>query len=119
MKKRIFSIILAVLLSPAVAVAAPFLYGAPTTSPWTSCNITIDGTVHTVIPYDRGDGTTQAVLDLGALNLASGNHNAIFQYLNTLWGVQSNAVPFDFPSVAQGDMEDPSGIGLAAKDPRQ
>jgi len=119
MKKRIFSIVLAVILAPAIAAAGPFLYGAPTTSPWTSCNITIDGAVHTVTPYDRGDGTTQAVLDLGSLNLASGNHSASIQYFNTLWGVQSKIVPFEFPSVAQGDMEDPSGIGLSAKDPRK
>ena len=119
MKKRIFIIILAVLLAPAIAPASPFLYGAPTTSPWTSCNITIDGAVHTVTPYDRGDGTTQAVLDLEPLNLASGNHNATVQYFNTLWGVQSNAVPFDFPSIASGDLEDPSGIRLSATDPRQ
>ena len=119
MKKLFFIIVLAALLAPAVAAAGPFLYGAPTTSPWTSCSITIDGTVHTVTPFDKGDGTTQAVLDLGPLNLASGNHNATFQYFNTLWGVQSNAVPFDFPSISSGDMENPSGIGLSATDPRQ
>jgi len=118
MKNLFFAVLLAALLAPAIARAAPFLSGAPTTSPWTSCQITIDGAVHTVVPFDKGDGTAQAVLDLGPLNLASGNHSATIKYFNTLWGVQSNAVPFEFPSVASGDLEDPSGIGLSATDPR-
>jgi hypothetical protein len=96
-------------------IAMPFLYTTPTTDAITSYMVILDDIDYPLLPFENSDGTVMGVIDLGTLNLSNGVHNGTVQAFNTLWGIQTDAVPFEFTKPAS--LTNPS-IGLSSTGPR-
>jgi hypothetical protein len=117
MKKVVLFLTLLIFFSLSSFVSAmPFLYTTSTDDPVTSYMLILDGIDHPLLPYENSDGTVMGVIDLGSLNLSNGVHNGTIQAFNTLWGIKTDAVPFEFTKPAS--LTNPS-IGLSSIDPRQ
>ena len=115
MKKKLFLTILFFLAATSLVIAGPFLTTDPTDEPVTSYTLILDGVETIEMPFTSQSGTVQMVKDLGSLNLSNGNHTGTVQAWNTLWGIKTDAVPFEFTKPAQ--LTNPS-IGLISIDPR-
>ena len=113
MKKIAVILAVSILFYSAAVFAKPFITTQATDSEITHYVVTIDGTDDTVIPEDLGDGTVRLHYDLAPLNLSDGNHSVTIQGVNDLWGLETNAVPFEFSKPAT--LTDPAGIGLSAE----
>ena len=115
MKKKLFLTILFFLAATSLVIAGPFLTTDPTDEPVTSYTLVLDGVETIEMPFTSQSGMVLMVKDLDALNLSNGVHAGTVQAWNTLWGIKTIAVPFEFTKPAQ--LTDPV-IGLVGTDPR-
>jgi len=114
MKNLIF-VVCIIFIMTGVAFSEPYLRTVPVIEAVTSYKLILDGTEYTEMPFTSQSGTVQMVKDMAPLNLANGVHTGTIQAFNTLWGIKTDAVPFEFTK--PGDLTDPV-IGLASTDPR-
>ena len=116
MKKVVLFLTLLIFFSLSSFVSAmPFLYTTPTTDAVTSYLFILDDIDYPLLPFENSDGTVMGVMDLGPLNLSNGVHNGTIQAFNTLWGIQTDAVPFEF--IKPASLVNPN-IVLDPTDPR-
>ena len=115
MKKKLFLTILFFLAAASLVIAGPFLTTDPTEEAITSYTLILDGVETQEMPFTSQSGTVQMVKDMAPLNLSNGVHSGTVQAWNTLWGIKTDAVPFEFTK--PGQLTAPS-IGLVSIDPR-
>ena len=112
--KKILIIALILASSFAIANAGMYLTTVPTTEAITNYILVLDGTQTTEMPFTSQSGTVQMVYEV--TNVSNGNHTGTIQAWNTLWGISTDAVPFDFAK--PGQLTNPV-IELTSTDPRE
>ena len=101
------------LLFIGIASSEMYLTTVPTTEAVTSYILVFDGVQTTEMPFTSQSGTVQMVYEV--TNVSNGNHTGTVQAWNTLWGISTDAVPFEFEK--PGQLTNPV-IELTSTDPR-
>ena len=111
---KYFIALLIFISSVAIVNAGMYLTTAPTTEAVTSYILVLDGVQTTEMPFTSQSGTKQMVYEV--TNVSNGNHTGTIQAWNTLWGISTDPVPFEFEK--PGQLTNPV-IELTSTDPRQ
>jgi hypothetical protein len=111
--KRFIWIIFFLLVSTGVAIPGMYLTTVPTTEAITSYVLVLDNVQTTQMPFTSQSGTKQMVYEV--TNVSNGQHSGTITAWNTLWGIKTDAVPFDFEK--PGQLTNPV-IELTSTDPR-
>ena len=110
---KYFIVALILMLSTGIASAGMYLTTVPTTEALTSYILVLDGVQTTEMPFTSQSGTKQMVYEV--TNVSNGQHTGTIQAWNTLWGISTDPVPFEF--VKPGQLTNPV-IELTSTDPR-
>ncbi len=111
--KRFIWIIPFLMVFIGTANSEMYLTTVPTTEAVTNYILVFDGIQTTEMPFTSQSGTVQMVYEV--TNVSNGNHTGTVQAWNSLWGISTDAVPFEFVKPAQ--LTNPV-IELTSTDPR-
>ena len=108
-------LLVAALLLPSLALAAPFVTSDPTTQKVTHCGILLDSGTKVDVPVATVS-TTSAICkyDIGAVNVGPHVIKATFVNIDPVWGRSESvtSVPLDFVRPDNAITNPPVGLGI-------